>query len=350
MYAGDYKRYLLFPAALFLVFLFIIFVQPGINLGIDLTGGTNIIVRADKPLDAQLILPKLKEKYPLTELQTGSISSIGGYGLFIQYGLNTDLQQAKELLAAAKSGLAQNPQAAKQLAAQSISFSSKYVPRQAVDAMEAKDAVSVADATLIEAQKSFDIGVQDTIARTYGLGRDMKIQKTEIGPSLGRTFYGIAVQALIMGVILLFIVIFLYFREVLTAITVIGGSVFNIVGAVALMSVFSIPISLTTIPALLMLIGYAVDTEIVMSARVLKRREGTARQRLNDSIGTIFTMSMTAIASVLVMVVISYFAQVGIIFEISVVLLFGLLADLVSSMLMNAPLILMHAEKEEGLR
>ncbi|HLC78961.1 MAG TPA: hypothetical protein VJG83_00890 [archaeon] len=349
MYSGEYKRYLLIPAILLVVFLVLIFAFPGIKKGIDLTGGTNIIVRADTPLDSQLILPLLKEKYPLTELSVGSVSSVGGYGLFIQYGQNTDLQGAKKLLGDAKSQLPQNPQNARLLALQSIALSSKYNPGQVIDSesLEDEQAVEAAEASLISAEKNFDLELQNLIATTYNLGPQIRFQKTQIGPSLGETFYGLAVQALVMGVILLSIVIFIYFRELLTSITVIAATIFNILGAAALMSLFSIPISLTTIPALLMLIGYAVDTEIVMSARVLKRKEGSPKERMNDSIGTIFTMSSTAIAAVFVMALLSYFAQIGVIFEISAVLLFGLLCDLISSTFMNAPLILMHAEKKE---
>ena len=57
-------------------------------------------------------------------------------------------------------------------------------------------------------------------------------------------------------------------------------------------------------------------------------------------------MKMAAIAAVSAMVVLSYFSQIGVIFEISAVLLFGLLCDMVSSTTLNAPLILMHAQKE----
>ncbi len=191
--------------------------------------------------------------------------------------------------------------------------------------------------------------MQDMLSKTYGLSSDMKFQKTVIGPTLSQTFYSAGLVAMIVGIILLSIVIFIYFREILTSITVIGASMFNMIGALALMSVFSIPVSLSTIPALLMLIGYSVDTEIVMSSRVLKRKEGDPKQRMNEALITILTMSSTALAATGVMATLAYFSQIGVIFEISVVLFFGLISDVISSTMFNAPLILSHAEKEEGI-
>ncbi|HLC92812.1 MAG TPA: hypothetical protein VJH23_03820 [archaeon] len=346
-YSGNYKRYIVVPAALLVVFLFLIFINPGVTQGIDLKGGTNIIVRSDAPLDAQSLQTKLNSEFSLTDLQITPISSPVGNGLYIQYSDNTELSDSRTLLAQAKENLESNPQAAKSLAIESIQASGTSANLFELEALSAQEAVSAAIETLAEAESAFDVELQKAISENYALGEDIKFQKTVIGPSLGSSFFALAIQVMLMGMVLLSIVIFLYFREIITSLTVIAAAVFNIIGSLALMSVFSIPVSLTTIPALLMMVGYSVDTEIVMSSRVLKRKEQTAKERMNESLITILTMSLTAIVAVGVMAVLSYFAQVNVIFQISIVLFFGLVSDLVSSTMLNAPLILAHAEKEE---
>jgi len=346
-YSGDYKRYMLVPIALFFLFLFAIIVYPGVKQGIDLKGGTNIVIRAEKPLDAKLILPKFNSQFNLTDLQVGSISSPTGYGFYIQFSENRDLAKASSLLAQAKNSLASNPANAVLLAQQSITESSKFAPFQSTPNQSPQEAIAAAEQALIKAEEQFDIKMQVIIFKTYGLGKDIKMQKTVIGPTLSQTFYSTGLYVMLLGIILLSLVIFVYFRETMTSLTVIGASMFNIIGALAFMAVLSVPVSLTTIPALLMLIGYSVDTEIVMSSRVLKRKEESPKQRMNESLLTILTMSATALSATGIMALLAYFSQIGVIFEISVVLFFGLVADVISSTMFNAPLILSHAEKEE---
>lgn len=347
-YSGNYKRYILVPAVLFILAMFLILAFPGVKLSVDLKGGTNIIVRADQHFEAKALYPALNQKYDISDLEINSVSGPLGNGLFIKFFQETNLFNAKQLLDQSRSLLATNPEQAKALAQQSITYSAKFGNTVNPETQSPADYVRAADDSYNEAEKNFDLGMQQAIRETYGLAGELRYQKSEVGPTVGQVFYNTAIIALVLGIILLSIVIFLYFKETLTAITVIAASLFNIVVAVAVMSIFGINVSLTTIPALLMLIGYSVDTEIVMSSRVLKTRENTAKERLVESLGTIFTMSFTAIASVTALVVFSYFAQISVLFEISSVLLFGLIADIVSSSLMNAPIILAHAEREQG--
>jgi len=48
------------------------------------------------------------------------------------------------------------------------------------------------------------------------------------------------------------------------------------------------------------------------------------------------------------MLIVSYFYQIEVIFQIAAILFFGLLADLISTWFMNAPLLLWHIENKGG--
>jgi len=347
LYEGDYKKYLFIPAILFVIFLILIFVTPGITPGIDLKGGTSIIVRSDSPLSIEALEPVLVEKYNLTELQLGTVSSPAGYGLFLQFSENADLAQAESLLDKAQEQLSSNPDNAKQLALQSITFSSKFTSVRDASSLSPSQAVESAEQAALKADESFHVGLQNTISETFGLGDDIKIQKREIGPSLGENFFNTGITVSVIGFLLVLMVVFLFFREVLPSIAIILAIIFDIFGALALMSVFGIPLSLATIPALLMLIGYSVDTDLMLTTRLLKRKEGTPRERAHGSMLTGLTMTVTTLAALTVMATLSYFGQLQVVFEISAVLLFGLLADLLSTWLMNTPMLLWYVERKE---
>jgi len=348
LYLGEYKRYLLLPAVLFVIFLFMVLVSPGVTPGIDLKGGTSIVIRSDTPLNPDELKPILEEKYALTELQLSSVSSPSSYGLFLQFSENTDISMANALLEQARDSLESNPDSAKQFALESISYSLKFAQIEDASSLSPTQAVSTAEAGLTSAEEAFNKDLQNTISETYGLGEELKFQKREIGPSLGENFYSTGTMVAIVGFILVVIVIFLFFREIIPSVAIVLAVVFDIVGALALMALFEIPLSLATIPALLMLIGYSVDTDLMLTTRLLKRREGTPRERAHGSMITGLTMTLTTLAALTSMILLSYYGQIQIIFEISIVLLFGLLADIISTWLMNAPMLLWYVEKKEG--
>ncbi len=350
LYSGDYKSYLIIPVVLFVLFIVAIAVYPGVTQGIDLKGGTSIIVRADTPMDSALLEQALSAKYPLSELQVGSISSPNGYGLFVQYGDNEDLVNAESFLNQSKESLESNPTNAKALALQSIEVSSKYASfDEPVPTESPEQAVEAANILFLKANESFNLGVQTIISDTFNLGSEMKFQKREIGPSLGESFFELGLQAAIVAIILVVLVVFLFFREIVPSLAVIAAAIFDIAGALALMAVFGIPLSLSTIPALLMLIGYSVDTDLMLTSRLLKRREKTPSERADDSMITGLTMTFTTLAALVVMITLSYFSQLSVVFEISAVLLFGLFADIISTWLMNAPVLLYYIEKKKGV-
>ncbi|MCR4368773.1 MAG: MMPL family transporter, partial [archaeon] len=167
-------------------------------------------------------------------------------------------------------------------------------------------------------------------------------------PSLGENFYQTGILVSAIAIILVIIVIFLFFREVIPSGAILLAIIFDIAGALGLMSIFGIPLSLATIPALVMLIGYSVDTDVMLTTRVLKRKEGTPRERAHESMITGLTMTLTTLAALTVMIILSYFSQLEVVFQIAAVLLFGLCADLISTWLMNAPILLWYVEKKEG--
>lgn len=346
LYGEHYKKYLLVPLALFILFLFLIFIYPQIPKGLDLKGGTMIIIRADKEINSNQLETLLIERFPLADLSVSSISSPTGFGTIIQYAENKDLAASKAALALAKAAAQTDPAGAKQLAIDSMDYLTKYTQIPSAVGLDVNETISLAETTLIKANESFQEQLLSLMREEFDLGEDIRIQKREIGATLGETFWSSAITVSVIAFILVILVIFAFFREIIPSMAVIAAAVLDISGALALMAVFAIPLSLSSIPALLMLIGYSVDTDIMLTTRLLKRREKTPGQRTTDAMKTGLTMTFTTLAALVAMLVLSYLTQIFVIFEIAAVLFFGLCTDIISTWLMNAPVLLWYVERK----
>ena len=346
-YEGKkYKLYMLVPGLLFLVFLFLIFAWPTVPKGIDLEGGTLILVRSENAIDSDELKQILSENFDLIDLKTSSISSPTANGVNVQFVGNRSLLNAQSLIDNASALLASDPSAARQAAEAAVAEVASFVEDSSLPT-EPEKAVDKAKDCLIEANQNINERMQGLIVERFSLGEEVAFQRREISPTLGASFWQTAFNVALVAGILVVAVIFVFFRKVIPSLAVIAAAVFDVSGALALMALFGIPLSLSSIPALLMLVGYSVDTDIMLTSRMLHRREKTPAKRAAESMVTGLTMTGTTIAALVSMIAIAYFNQMIIIFEIAAVILFGLLADLVSTWLMNAEILLWYIERKQ---
>jgi preprotein translocase subunit SecF len=346
-YGKNYKMLLAIPLALFIVFFILIFVWPKVPMGIDFKGGTMVIIRADKPIDATELSTLLSQNFDLTELKVSSVSGPAGYGVNIQFAADTALESGKASVEAARAALEtnpDNPDAALQLARDAVESVKRYLTDTTLPS-EPEEAMNKAELALIEAGKNASQQMQDLIKQRFSLSESSAFQRREISPTLSASFWQTGLNVAIFAVILVTIVIFIFFRKIIPSFAVIVCGIFDVGCAVAMMAVFSIPLSLSSIPTLLMLLGYSIDTDVMLTSRMLQRKEKSPVERAYGSLNTGLTMTGTTIGALLVMLVVSYFNQISIIFEISAVLLFGLVGDIIGTWLMNAPLLLWYVER-----
>jgi preprotein translocase subunit SecF len=115
--------------------------------------------------------------------------------------------------------------------------------------------------------------------------------------------------------------------------------------AMAMFNLFNLRLTTAGIAAFLMLIGYSIDTDILLTTRVLKRKEGTISERIASAVPTGMTMTFASLAAVLVAF---YATESELMKQIMFILGWGLVADLVFTWLFNAALLRMYAEKREA--
>lgn len=171
---------------------------------------------------------------------------------------------------------------------------------------------------------------------------DAKID--QIGESFGKTLQYQAVLALIFSFIGMAIVIFLAFRTFVPAAAVVFAAFADMVMTAAAMNIIGIPLSLGTVAALLMLIGYSVDSDILLTNRVLKR-QGKLNEKLSGAFTTGMIMTSTTLAATAALFIVSWFGSVQILMEISAVLLIGLVFDIMNTWLTNAGILKWYAMK-----
>ncbi len=166
------------------------------------------------------------------------------------------------------------------------------------------------------------------------------------GSSLGRNFYRQLITAVIISFVLMSLVIFILFRTFIPSIAVIFAAFADIVMTLAVVDILGVRLSVAGIAAFLMLIGYSVDTDILLTNAVLKKRGDTVNKRIHRAFKTGIFMTLTG----LVAVIPAFFIVTGLpdsFRQIFLILGIGLFADIVNTWLTNASIIKWYADHKK---
>jgi len=167
-----------------------------------------------------------------------------------------------------------------------------------------------------------------------------------VGPVLSAAALNQVYWALAIAFLFMSVTVFIIFRNFVPSMAVILAALSDIIIALGGMSLFGIPLSLASVGALLLLIGYSVDTDILLTTRVLKRREGTITKRAIDAMKTGLTMAAAAIGAMAALLVVTYFfiPSASTLANIASVLIIGLVADVLATWLMNLGILRWYME------
>jgi len=172
--------------------------------------------------------------------------------------------------------------------------------------------------------------------------QDYVLEQT--GPALGSGFFRAAIGATIIAFILMSITVFLFFRTFVPSAMVIICAIANIVETLAIFNLTGIKLTTAGVAAFLMLIGYSVDTDMLLTTRVLKRKEGTVMSRIYSSITTGMTMTFATLAAVTIGLI---FVNSDVIRQIMILILIGTLLDPINTWIQNVAFLRIYLEKKE---
>jgi len=195
---------------------------------------------------------------------------------------------------------------------------------------------------IVEAANSKEKDIVSALTSIIGEFTNYSVE--EMGSSLGASFFRETLFALAWAFFLIAVVVFIYFRTPVPCFGIIMSAVSDMVITLAVINLMGMKLETAGIAAFLMLIGYSVDTDILLTSRVIKGTQGTIFERMLSATKTGMTMTLTAIAAVVVGLV---FTQSVMLQQIMTILLIGLCIDIFVTWLQNTG-ILMWYMKNKG--
>lgn len=165
------------------------------------------------------------------------------------------------------------------------------------------------------------------------------------GSALSESFYTQLLIAILFAFIFMAIVVLIIFRTIIPSTAVIISAFANILMTLVLVNILEIKMSSAGIVAFLMLIGYSVDTDILLTTRILKRNEGSLNHRLFGAFKTGTTMTLTSLfAMTFALIIVQSFSVI--LAQIFTVLVVGLCFDLLNTWVTNVSILKWYMEKK----
>lgn len=320
----NYKLLLIIPVIM-LAGMFYFSTQ--VKFGIEFRGGILITVPLQTDVDTEALRISILAEFDIEDLEvrktTGALT-----GLFLEFTGERSLLSAQVALEAGDYATV-------------IGISKNFIG----DLGLTGELSDQADAYYSRAREQFKNDLVLFLSSETGASTE-SFSVRDVGPSLGSFFLSQAQTALIAAFILIGILIFYYFKTPIVSFAVIQSAVFDAFLGYAALGAFGIPLSLATVAPILMLIGYSVDTDIMLTDRMLKRKEGTPATRANGAVKTGLTMTGAALGAMVVLLVISTYSNIEILRNISLVMVVGLLGDIVATWCTNTSIVLWYLERK----
>jgi preprotein translocase subunit SecF len=146
----------------------------------------------------------------------------------------------------------------------------------------------------------------------------------------------------IIAYIIGIVIIVMYIKTSAPSFMVVFNVFCDLIVSLAIVNLLGIKLSTAGIAAFLMIIGYSVDTNILLSTKLIKRKEGSISDRLFNAMKTGLTMTLTTLVAVLVALI---FTQSDVIRQIMVILLVGLFVDMLYTWIQNVGILRLYLEK-----
>lgn len=360
-YRGNYKLLVILPLLLIAISLFYI---PQIKKGVDFKGGVLVTLHTNESIDSADLAKKLRADGETVVSATTAPSAAGGYTTELELERREALERADTLktdffnqitdvsrleLDAIYSNTSDTKAAYLQSRAKMDRIADELLALSG-NSTKASSLATTDDmkAAVVSAWKAVSDREKDALRASIDKNVNYNSASfNEVSSSLSSKFLDKAVMVVIWSTIFTIIAVFLIFRDFVPSIAVLTGALSDVLIAMGAMGLFGIPLSLASFAALLMLIGFSLDTDVLLTKRVISRKEGHASDRAYEAMKTGMTMSAAAIVAFLSLFILAYFTNIRIYYEISSVALAGLFGDIFATWGINAVMILHHAEEME---
>src|SRR3989344_8403074 len=165
----------------------------------------------------------------------------------------------------------------------------------------------------------------------------------ETSAKLSQSFFRQLGISLLFAFILMAVSVFITFRSFVPSIAVIFAAVTDIVITLAVINLFGMNISTAGIVAFMLIIGYSIDTDILLTTWSIKRKEGKLFDRMWHSMKTGLTMTLSAIIVMLIGLIVSNNIVIK---EMFTIIFIALLVDVISTYLTNAGMLWVYCKRK----
>jgi len=199
---------------------------------------------------------------------------------------------------------------------------------------------------------SYLVTTQDTDTDQYEAVAEEAGYEVESVQTRSADFGAETQQQALIGLLVAFVgmslLVALIFRTFVPSLAIVASAFSDILIPLALMNVFGIELTLGAVAALLMIIGYSVDSDILLNNHVLNRH-GSFYESAYRAMRTGVSMTLTSIAAMITMAIVAsnFIFGIPLLDDIALILVFGLTADLMNTYLMNMSLLRWY--KYEGV-
>lgn len=354
IYKGNYRLLVFFPIILLAVAIYFI---PSIKMGVDFQGGTLITLSLKQNVAAEELEDKLRGE--------GLDATVRVFPTTIGYRAEVEVPQSKDLVEAENlkgkfNALLPEVSRLEVETYQNATLNEDYKAKKAeldatADAMfslAGKDRASMNITGTNDLQKRFAEAYSDVYT---GYQRSISgpinkfvtydsISVQIVSPVLSERFIDSVLKIALWAALLSAVLVFLFFRSLVPSIAVLSGAACDVIIAMGGMGLLGIPLTLASFAALLMLVGFSLDTDILLTTRMLKRK-GDPRENAYDAMKTGLTMSVAAVVAFGALFMLSTITRIPTYYEISAVALVGLFGDMFATWGINGVLMLYYMER-----
>ena len=201
------------------------------------------------------------------------------------------------------------------------------------------------EAIIIETKSDVTHAVQ-VLEDYIGYELDEKNSSIEFtGSTLSQSFFKQLMIAILIAFVFMALVVFIIFRTFVPSTAIIISAFADLFMTLTAVNLLGIKLSTAGIVAFLMLIGYSVDTDILLTTRVLKRY-GNLNSKLFSAFKTGMTMTLTSLVAVGVALIFAMSFSV-VLTQIFLILFIGLLFDLLNTWVTNVSILKWYVIKKD---
>lgn len=170
------------------------------------------------------------------------------------------------------------------------------------------------------------------------------LSSSTVSPSLGKEAQKTALIGFLVAFVGMSLLIFGLFRTFVPSVAVIISAFSDVVVPIAMMNLLGIRLTLGTVAALLLLVGYSVDSDMLLNDYVVRRRAQFG-EAVYSAMDTGLTMTATSFVAMATMTVGATVLGIGLLRDIGLIITIGLAVDVMNTYLMNVGLLRYYRHK-----